>query len=48
VRLTDDDLREVVAAGRMEVAVPEVDGTVAPVEAPAKPRVTRRTGGRRT
>jgi len=47
VRLTDDDLREAVAAGRTEVAVPEVDGTVVPPEAPAKPRVTRRRGGRR-
>lgn len=47
VRLTDDDLREAVAAGRTEVAVPEVDGTVVPGEAPAKARVTRRPGGRR-
>jgi integrase len=47
VRLTEDDLREAVAAGRTEVAVPEVDGTVVPPEAPAKPRVTRRPGGRR-
>lgn len=47
VRLTDDDLREAVAARRTEVAVPEVDGTVVPPEAPVKPRVTRRPAGRR-
>ncbi len=47
VRLTDDDLRVAVAAGRNEVALPEVDGTVAPVAAVEKPRITRRPGGRR-
>jgi integrase len=47
VRLTEDDLRVAVAAGRSEVALPEVDGTVAPVAADVKPRITRRPGGRR-